>query len=178
MLLPAISVSLLMATYLRQTVFQSPLARFRVNERRIPPRPGLVGDRSGPRWNVVVAARDEEAVSCGWCRRVCRLEHYPPNCLKSGGWSMNASENRTAGLWLILKASKTPQLTVDPRQPRGGRRQIKGRSNTVPNRLQGRWMLVPRWPMPGLQGDLAFSGWWPMPKPARWSAVSVAQGGG
>jgi len=62
MLAAAISVTacLMAAPYLARSVFQSLLAGGPSSTTRSPLAPGLVGVRSGPRVDVVVAARDEE----------------------------------------------------------------------------------------------------------------------
>jgi len=166
MLLPAISVSLLMATYLARTVFQS-LWRGPSSTTPDPPSPWPGGDQVWPEVDVVVAARDEEAVIVRLVQRVCRLD-YPPNCLRL--WVVDdGSEDRTAGLLADLER-QTPQLTVirRSREAGGGK---SGALNTVLDRLQGRWMLVLDADA-GLQADL-LQRLVAHAETGRWSAVQL-----
>ena len=142
-LLPAISLSLLIATYVVRTVL---LQLWRGRASGVGPPASLSGEDceppggsgSWPSVDVVVAARDEEAVIGRLVERVGQLT-YPTGRLRL--WVVDdGSEDRTAELLTELE-SRTPQLTVirRSREAGGGK---SGALNAVLEQLQGRWMLV------------------------------------
>jgi len=153
-LLPAISLSLLIATYVVRTVFLKLLSGPTANQDPSAPWPGLDFEKPGggcpcPSVDVVVAARDEEAVIGRLVERVGQLS-YPADQLRL--WVVDdGSEDRTPELLADLEG-RTPHLTVirRGREAGGGK---SGALNAVLERLQGRWMLVLDADA-GLQADL------------------------
>jgi 1,2-diacylglycerol 3-beta-glucosyltransferase len=143
-LLPAASLTLLLGAYVVRTVLAQLWHRNRAQGSIDgPAAPGTTsGDASwtGP-WpavDVVVAARDEQAVVGRLVERVSRLR-YRHGVLRL--WVVDdGSEDRTPELLQALEAS-TPMLRVlrRPRLAGGGK---SGALNAVLEQLEGRWMLV------------------------------------
>ena len=142
-LIPAFSLSLLIATYVVRTVLhqlwrgpsEGPDPSIPWPEPDFEP-PG--GGRGWPSVDVVVAARDEEAVIGRLVERVGQLS-YPAGQLSL--WVVDdGSEDRTPDLLSELEG-RTPRLSVirRAREAGGGK---SGALNAVLERLQGRWMLV------------------------------------
>jgi len=143
-LLPALSLSLLIATYVVRTVFRKIWRGPAAEADSAGPGSGpaadpLLGpDGNWPLVDVVVAARDEEAVIGRLVERVGQLR-YPAGRVRL--WVVDdGSEDHTAELLAELEG-RTPQLTVirRERQAGGGK---SGALNAVLEQLQGRWMLV------------------------------------
>ncbi len=137
-ILPAAGLTLLLGAYVVRTV----LAQLR----RADPGGGTPGAAQAPAafsgpWpavDVVVAARDEQAVITRLVQRVAALR-YPAGALRL--WVVDdGSLDRTPELLGALQAS-TPLLQVlrRPREAGGGK---SGALNAVLERLSGRWMLV------------------------------------
>ncbi len=130
-LLPAISLTLLLGAYVIRTVL------FRLWK----PQPPVALPEALDHWpdvDVVVAARDEEAVIGRLVERVAQLR-YPESQLRL--WVVDdGSEDRTAAL-LEEIGSRHSLLTVlrRPRDAGGGK---SGALNAVLPQLRGRWMLV------------------------------------
>ncbi|MCP9799221.1 glycosyltransferase family 2 protein [Synechococcus sp. RedBA-s] len=143
-LLPAASLTLLLGAYVVRTVLGQLWRRNRAQGSIDGPAPfgSTCGDASwtGP-WpavDVVVAARDEQAVVGRLVERVSRLR-YRHGVLRL--WVVDdGSEDRTPELLQALEAS-TPMLRVlrRPRLAGGGK---SGALNAVLEQLEGRWMLV------------------------------------
>ena len=130
-LVPALSLAVLLGAYSVRTVI---LQAF-----RDPPLAPPVADPATlPSVDVVVAARDEQAVIVRLVERLLALR-YPADRLSL--WIVDdGSEDRTAPLLDDL-AQRHGQLRVvhRPRDAGGGK---SGALNTVLSQLQGRWMLV------------------------------------
>jgi len=132
-LLPAITLALLLGGYSVRTVLL-PLLRQRPDPAVDPPGPadGL------PAVDVVVAARDEQAVISRLVERLAGLS-YPEGqlCL----WVIDdGSSDRTPELLAELQ-TRIPQLRVLRREANAGGGK-SGALNLVLQQLQGRWLLV------------------------------------
>ncbi|MFM8525100.1 MAG: glycosyltransferase [Cyanobacteriota bacterium] len=130
-LVPALSLALLLGIYSVRTVI---LQAFRDP----PSAPPVADPTTLPAVDVVVAARDEQAVIGRLVERLLALR-YPADRLRL--WIIDdGSEDRTGPL-LDELAQRHDQLQVihRPRDAGGGK---SGALNTVLSRLQGRWMLV------------------------------------
>ena len=133
-LAPAVTLALLLGGYGLRTVLRS---------REQPCAPGADPDREGdsldlPAVDVVVAARDEEAVVTRLVERLTALR-YPKERLSL--WVVDdGSEDRT-GLLLDDLKQQHPQLQVIHRK-RGAGGGKSGALNTVLQQLKGDWMLV------------------------------------
>ena len=132
-LLPAITLALLLGGYSVRTVLL-PLLRQRPDPAADPPGPadGL------PAVDVVVAARDEQAVISRLVERLAGLS-YPEGqlCL----WVIDdGSSDRTPELLAELQ-TRIPQLRVLRREANAGGGK-SGALNLVLQQLQGRWLLV------------------------------------
>ncbi|MCX5932351.1 MAG: glycosyltransferase family 2 protein [Cyanobacteria bacterium] len=143
-LLPAASLTLLLGAYVVRTVLGQLWRRNRAQGSI--DGPAALGSTSGdaswtgpwPAVDVVVAARDEQAVVGRLVERVSRLR-YRHGVLRL--WVVDdGSEDRTPDLLQALEAS-TPMLRVlrRPRLAGGGK---SGALNAVLEQLEGRWMLV------------------------------------
>ncbi|WP_399242223.1 MULTISPECIES: glycosyltransferase [Synechococcales] len=172
-LLPALSLSLLIATYVLRTVLRplwsgpagKPAPAAAAPGQAVETLSGQAGD--WPLVDVVVAARDEEAVIGRLVERVGQLS-YPAGRIRL--WVIDdGSEDRTAELLAELEG-RTPQLTVirRSREAGGGK---SGALNAVLEQLQGRWMLVLDADA-GLQADL-LERLVPFAESAGWSAVQL-----
>ena len=134
-LYPAVALTLLLGSYALRSVFL-PLGRT---------APVLSEDAQAggdlPQWppvDLVVAARDEEAVIGRLVERLARVR-YPDGLLRF--WVVDdGSEDRTPELLAQLQ-QRHPQLQVvrRSRQAGGGK---SGALNTVLPQLQGRWLMV------------------------------------
>ncbi len=142
-LLPAASLTLLLGAYVVRTVLGQLWSRNLAQSSAEGPALGTAsgdGPWPGP-WpsvDVVVAARDEQAVVGRLVERVSRLR-YRQGVLRL--WVVDdGSEDRTPELLKALEAS-TPMLRVlrRPRHAGGGK---SGALNAVLEQLEGRWMLV------------------------------------
>lgn len=142
-LLPAASLTLLLGAYVVRTVLGQLWRRNPAQSSDEAPAPGTAsgdGPWPGP-WpsvDVVVAARDEQAVVGRLVDRVSRLR-YRHGVLRL--WVVDdGSEDRTPEVLKALEAS-TPMLRVlrRPRHAGGGK---SGALNAVLEQLEGRWMLV------------------------------------
>ncbi|QPN57974.1 glycosyltransferase family 2 protein [Synechococcus sp. CBW1107] len=142
-LLPAASLTLLLGAYVVRTVLGQLWRRNPAQSSDEAPAPGTAsgdGPWPGP-WppvDVVVAARDEQAVVGRLVERVSRLL-YRHGVLRL--WVVDdGSEDRTPEVLKALEAS-TPMLRVlrRPRHAGGGK---SGALNAVLEQLEGRWMLV------------------------------------
>jgi len=141
-LLPAVTLALLLTAYsllrVLRPLLQGPASRAvsqPVEGAAAVPGPASL-DR--PAVDVVVAARDEEAVIVRLVERLTRLR-WPEDRLRL--WVIDdGSEDRTPEL-LAQQAALLPQLRVlrRPRDAGGGK---SGALNLVLQQLQGRWMLV------------------------------------
>ena len=130
-LVPAFSLAFLLGLYALRTVI---LQAFRDPA----PAPAVADPASLPAVDVVVAARDEQAVIGRLVERLLALR-YPADRLNL--WFIDdGSEDRTGPL-LDELAQRHAQLRVihRPRDAGGGK---SGALNTVLPQLQGRWMLV------------------------------------
>ena len=130
-LLPALTLALLLGAYSIRTVFLRP------DGAALPPADGLSPD-DVPRVDVVVAARDEQAVIGRLVERVLRLQ-WPTDRLNL--WVIDdGSVDRTPERLLELQ-QQHPQLKVlrRPRDAGGGK---SGALNLVLPQLEGRWLLV------------------------------------
>lgn len=171
-LLPAASLTLLLGAYLVRNVLGQLWHRNRAQSSA--DGPGLdaaSGDGSWPGpWpavDVVVAARDEQAVVGRLVERVSRLR-YRHGVLRL--WVVDdGSEDRTPELLKALEAS-TPMLRVlrRPRHAGGGK---SGALNAVLEQLEGRWMLVLDADA-GLQEDL-LERLIPLAEHGGWSAMQL-----
>jgi 1,2-diacylglycerol 3-beta-glucosyltransferase len=138
-LLPAISLSLLLGGYSLRTVVL-PLLRQAINSRSggespaAPPAPLA----SLPSVDVVVAARDEQAVITRLVERLALLRY--PNELLTLWVIDDGSSDRTPELLAELQ-SRYPQLRVLRREPDAGGGK-SGALNLALQHLRGRWMLV------------------------------------
>ena len=138
-LLPAISLSLLLGGYSLRTVVL-PLLRQAVKSRSggespaAPPAPLA----SLPSVDVVVAARDEQAVITRLVERLALLDY--PNELLTLWVIDDGSSDRTPELLAELQ-SRHPQLRVLRREPNAGGGK-SGALNLALQHLKGRWMLV------------------------------------
>jgi 1,2-diacylglycerol 3-beta-glucosyltransferase len=132
-LYPAITLALLLGTYSARTVFL-PLTRRQSGTAAHPVAPSP----SPPAVDVVVAARDEQAVITRLVEHLAQLR-YPAELLTF--WVIDdGSSDRTPELLAALQL-RFPQLRVVRREPgtAGGK---SGALNLVLKQLQGRWMLV------------------------------------
>ncbi len=162
-LLPAAGLTLLLGLYVVRTVL--------VRIWRRPPGPGSTagGPIAGP-WpavDVVVAARDEQAVIGRLVERIERLRYPKADLLL---WVVDdGSEDRTPEILARLQA-RCPQLRVlrRPRDAGGGK---SGALNAVLEHLEGRWMLVLDADA-GLQEDL-LERLIPHAENGGWSAVQL-----
>ncbi|MCT0248648.1 glycosyltransferase family 2 protein [Synechococcus sp. CS-205] len=171
-LLPATSLTLLLGAYVVRTVLGQLWRRSRPRSSAdcaIPET--LVGEGSWPGpWpavDVVVAARDEQAVIGRLVERVSRLR-YRHGVVRL--WVVDdGSEDRTPEVLKALEAS-TPMLQVlrRPRHAGGGK---SGALNAVLGRLEGRWMLVLDADA-GLQEDL-LERLIPQAEQGGWSAMQL-----
>ena len=133
---PAIALTVLLGVYALRTVFLPLLAG-------PDPSSGEAGEVAVPEggWpavDLVVAARDEEAVIGRLVERLAAL-HYPPEQLRF--WVVDdGSEDGTAAVLEACQRS-VPQLQVlrRNRDAGGGK---SGALNAVLPQLQGRWLLV------------------------------------
>ena len=137
-LVPALILAVLLGGYSFRTVLRQ-AARGVISE---PESPAYGGERPEslelPLLDVVVAARDEQAVITRLVQRIMALR-YPAERLLL--WVIDdGSEDRTPELLLQLQ-SQYPQLRVlrRPRDAGGGK---SGALNLVLPQLQGRWLLV------------------------------------
>jgi len=138
-LMPAISLALLLGGYSLHAVILQPLRRStptpEADPGAVPPAMAAAGL---PAVDVVVAARDEEAVIGRLVERLARLR-YPEGRLRL--WVIDdGSEDRTPERLTELQA-RFPLLQVlrRPRDAGGGK---SGALNLVMQQLQGRWLLV------------------------------------
>ena len=134
-LLPALTLAVVLGTYSIRTVLLGP-----AGNSAAPPAdpPGDPPDRSLPPLDVVVAARDEQAVINRLVERIAALR-YPAGRLML--WVIDdGSEDRTPELLRELQA-RHPNLRVlrRPRHAGGGK---SGALNLVLSQLSGRWLLV------------------------------------
>lgn len=131
-MIPSISLALLLGIYsLRTVLLHAPEPAADATEMRS-------GDDQLPAVDIVVAARDEQAVIARLVERLVRLR-YPADRLRL--WVIDdGSEDRTPELLADLQ-QRTPQLRVlrRPRDAGGGK---SGALNLVLGQLEGRWMLV------------------------------------
>jgi len=144
-LLPSLGLALLLGGYVARTAFLRPAAAppGPQNPPDCPPSiaaesPALAPPEAAPLVDVVVAARDEEAVIGRLVERVTRLA-WPTEALRL--WVIDdGSEDRTPQRLAALQADH-PQLRVlrRSREAGGGK---SGALNLVLDHLQGRWMLV------------------------------------
>ena len=129
---PAIALTLLLGLYAVRTVFV-PVLQGRASAQ---PDPSAL--RDWPAVDLVVAARDEEAVIGRLVERLAALS-YPSGLLRI--WIVDdGSEDRTPEV-LATYQQRYPQLQVlrRPRDAGGGK---SGALNAVLPQLQGRWLLV------------------------------------
>ena len=132
-LLPAISLALLLGGYSVRTVLL-PLLR----QRSDPPVDPPASTDPLPPVDVVVAARDEQAVITRLVERLATLR-YPEGLLTL--WVIDdGSSDRTPELLAEL-LQRFPQLRVLRREPNAGGGK-SGALNLVMQQLQGRWLLV------------------------------------
>jgi 1,2-diacylglycerol 3-beta-glucosyltransferase len=132
-LLPAITLAVLLGGYSVRTVVL-PVLRRRAEAPADPP----AADAPLPAVDVVVAARDEQAVICRLVERLATLR-YPEGQLCI--WVIDdGSGDRTPELLAELQG-RFPQLRVLRREPNAGGGK-SGALNLVLQQLQGRWLLV------------------------------------
>ena len=132
-LVPAATLALLLTLYSLLRVLR-PVGRSRSDT--TPPAP--FEPEAAPAVDVVVAARDEEAVIVRLVERLTRLR-WPAERLRL--WVIDdGSEDRTPDL-LADQARQRPQLRVLRRERNAGGGK-SGALNLVLEQLQGRWMLV------------------------------------
>jgi 1,2-diacylglycerol 3-beta-glucosyltransferase len=132
---PATSLTLLLGLYALATVFL-PRWRSPVDPPQASAEPLAAG--AWPAVDLVVAARDEEAVIGRLVERLARVR-YPEGQLRF--WVVDdGSEDRTPEVLASYQAS-TPQLQVlrRSRDAGGGK---SGALNTLLPQLQGRWLMV------------------------------------
>ena len=161
-LLPAASLTLLLGAYVVRTVLGQLWRRNPLQSSADGPWPG-----PWPSVDVVVAARDEQAVVGRLVERISRLR-YRHGVLRL--WVVDdGSEDRTPELLKALEAS-TPMLRVlrRPRHAGGGK---SGALNAVLEQLEGRWMLVLDADA-GLQEDL-LERLIPQAEQGSWSAMQL-----
>ncbi|MEB3263644.1 MAG: glycosyltransferase family 2 protein [Synechococcus sp.] len=138
-LIPSISLALLLGGYSIRTVLLQALRRQKAAAQ--PATEGAVPERPAPELpsvDVVVAARDEEAVIGRLVERIARIR-YPEGRLRL--WVVDdGSEDATPELLRELERT-TPLLRVlrRSREAGGGK---SGALNDVLQHLEGRWMLV------------------------------------
>ena len=135
---PGLSLAALLAGHVGRVIFFRPAFPFRVTASPSPSVAGSAGAATVPAVDVVVAARDEEAVIGSLVERVLRLR-WPADQLRL--WVVDdGSEDRTPQRLAELQA-RFPQLRVlhRSRDSGGGK---SGALNAVLGQLQGRWMLV------------------------------------
>ena len=132
-LLPAISLAVLLGGYSVRTVLL-PLLRQRPDR----PADSPASAEPLPAVDVVVAARDEQAVITRLVERLATLR-YPEGQLTL--WVIDdGSSDRTPELLAELQ-TRFPQLRVLRREPNAGGGK-SGALNLVMQQLQGRWLLV------------------------------------
>ena len=132
---PAIGLTVVLGLYALTTVFR-PLWRPEPAAPQEPVEPAANG--AWPAVDLVVAARDEEAVIGRLVERLARVR-YPEGQLRF--WVVDdGSEDRTPEVLASYQA-RTPQLQVlrRPRDAGGGK---SGALNTLLPQLQGRWLMV------------------------------------
>jgi 1,2-diacylglycerol 3-beta-glucosyltransferase len=132
---PATGLTLLLGLYALSTVF-GPL--FRPAQGTVEEPEPLQDGAAWPAVDLVVAARDEEAVIARLVERLARVR-YPEGLMRF--WVVDdGSEDRTPELLAGLQA-RTPQLQVlrRNRDAGGGK---SGALNTLLPQLQGRWLMV------------------------------------
>ena len=135
--LPALTLTLLLGIYSFRTVLLG--ARRRQGQiEAAQPLSNLDGDTALPSVDVVVAARDEEAVIGRLVERIAQLD-YPAGRLQL--WVVDdGSEDRTPEVLEELKQQHSfLQLVRRSREAGGGK---SGALNTVLAQLKSRWMLV------------------------------------
>ncbi|MFZ9168336.1 glycosyltransferase, partial [Vulcanococcus sp.] len=129
---PAMALTALLGAYALRTVFLP------VWQGRLAVQPGAAALSSWPAVDLVVAARDEEAVIGRLVERLAALR-YPSELLRI--WIVDdGSEDRTPEV-LASYQQRYPQLQVlrRPRDAGGGK---SGALNAVLPQLEGRWLLV------------------------------------
>ncbi|MFM8258220.1 MAG: glycosyltransferase [Vulcanococcus sp.] len=134
---PAIGLTLLLGLYALATVFL-PLWRASSGPADPPPDPTPAGSLDWPAVDLVVAARDEEAVIGRLVERLAGVR-YPEGLLRF--WVVDdGSDDRTPEV-LAGYQTRYPQLQVlrRPRDAGGGK---SGALNTLLPQLQGRWLMV------------------------------------
>lgn len=141
-LIPAILLALVLGGYSIRTVLRDPPASASADPpsdpATLPPDPAGSAHTSWPPIDVVVAARDEQAVITRLVERITALG-YPSDRLLL--WVIDdGSEDRTPELLLELQG-RHPQLRLlrRPRNAGGGK---SGALNLVLPQLAGRWLLV------------------------------------
>lgn len=136
-LLPAITLAVVVGGYALQTVLRARLAGSPA-PRRSSVEPLIGEGQPWPALDVVVAARDEEAVVSRLVERLSAL-NYPTNKLVT--WIIDdGSEDRTPVLLDQLKV-RFPNLQVIHRPPEAGGGK-SGALNTALQQMQGEWLLV------------------------------------
>lgn len=142
-LLPAISLALVLGGYSLRTVVL-PLLRQAVKSRSgaespaAPPATPAKALATQPSVDVVVAARDEQAVISRLVEGLALLDY--PNELLTLWVIDDGSSDRTPELLIELQ-SRHPQLRVLRREPNAGGGK-SGALNLALQHLKGRWMLV------------------------------------
>ncbi|MFM7313449.1 MAG: glycosyltransferase [Cyanobium sp.] len=135
-LLPSLVLAGVLGTYSIRTVLLAPPGSAAAAVGSDPSGPERTGER--PTVDVLVAARDEQAVITRLVERIARLRHPADRLLL---WVIDdGSEDRTPDLLNDLQ-SRHPMLRVlrRSRQAGGGK---SGALNLVLPQLQGRWLLV------------------------------------